>query len=144
MGRTLVTLSEAETSGDWVVSGQVAYDAKGAVRRKFLESYYTGSAMAFPFGAMPSTPFGSQVYDAFGRAIITTDLDGTVTLYTAYHALSTDMWDAADLEPGPHQGTFATERKDGHGRTVDVPSASSDGATSRLRSTEYLPTGEPE
>src|SRR5205807_509653 len=33
-------------------------------------------------------------------------------------ALSTDIWDAEDLGSGPHAGTFASEQKDGHGRTI--------------------------
>ncbi|MBK8997997.1 MAG: RHS repeat-associated core domain-containing protein [Myxococcales bacterium] len=154
LGRTLVTLSEADPSlpsqgGDgaqWVASGQVVFDGKGALQRKYLESYYAGTAKAFPFAVVPSTPYGTQTYDAFGRQITTTDLDGTVTLYSSYHALSTDMWDAADLSPGPHQGTFASERKDGHGRTRATLERFHEGATLRTRETltQYLPTGEPQ
>ncbi len=142
MGRTLATLAEAETSGDWIVSGQLAYDTKGAVQRKFLESYYTGSPMSFPFGATPNTPYGSKGYDTFGRVVFITDLDGTVTLFSNFHALSTDIWDAADLGPGPHQDTYATERKDGHGRTVQTTERF--GASERDTFTTYLPTGEPQ
>ncbi|GMV19447.1 MAG: hypothetical protein AMXMBFR56_76710 [Polyangiaceae bacterium] len=154
LGRTLVTLSEADPAlpaqgGDgapWVASGQVVFDGKGALQRKYLEAYYVGTAKAFPFAAVPSTPYGTQTYDAFGRQITTTDLDGTVTLYSSYHALSTDMWDAADLSPGPHQGTFASERKDGHGRTRATLERFHEGATLRTRETltQYLPTGEPQ
>ncbi|GMV20002.1 MAG: hypothetical protein AMXMBFR56_82260 [Polyangiaceae bacterium] len=149
LGRTLATLSEADQAEDgapWIASGQVVFDGKGALERKYLESYYSGPPKAFPFAAVPSTPYGTQTYDAFGRQITTTDLDGTITLYSSYHALSTDMWDAADLEPGPHQGTFASERKDGHGRTSATVERFHEGTTLRIRetSTTYLPTGEPQ
>ncbi|MCC6903010.1 MAG: hypothetical protein IT377_28835, partial [Polyangiaceae bacterium] len=161
LGRTLVTLSEADPSspaqgGDgapWVASGQVTFDAKGAVVRKHLEWFYSGAPKAFAqtaLGAAPPTPYGTQTYDAFGRQLTTTDLDGTITLFSSHHALSTDLWDAADLSPGPHQGTFASERKDGHGRTRATVERfhESTGAGSVLRTretlTRYLPTGEPQ
>jgi len=149
LGRTLVTLSEADQTEDgapWIASGQVVFDGKGALERKYLESFYSGLPKAFPFAAVPSTPYGTQTYDAFGRQITTTDLDGTITLYSSYHALATDMWDASDLEPGPHQGTFATERKDGHGRTRATVERFKEGTTLRTRetTTDYLPTGEPQ
>ncbi|MCB9575836.1 MAG: VCBS repeat-containing protein [Polyangiaceae bacterium] len=150
MGRTLVTLSEADVSagdgGDWVVSGQVSFDAKGAVQRKCLDKFWTGTPQAFPFGAAPSSNCGEQTYDAFGRGKVTTDLDGTVTLWNVYHALSTDMWDAEDL--GGHYGTYASETKDGHGRTARTDERFLDPGGSgnvykRTTTTKYLPTGEP-
>lgn len=45
----------------------------------------------------PSAPYGRQRYDAFGRQLQTFDLDGTVTLQSVYHTLSTDLFDAADI-----------------------------------------------
>ena len=157
LGRTLVTLSEADPAspaqgGDgapWIAGGQIAFDAKGAVSRKHLEWPYSGAPKAFPQSALaapPPTPYGTQTYDAFGRQITTTDLDGTITLFSSYHALSTDLWDAADLAPGPHQGTFASERKDGHGRTRATVERFKEGTTLRTRETltKYLPTGEPQ
>ncbi len=148
-GRTLVTLQEADNTEDgapWIASGQVAFDNKAAVERKHLESFYSGTPKVFPFGAVPSAPYGSQRYDAFGRPKFTTDLDGTITLYSAYHALSTDMWDAADLEAGPHAGTFASETKDGHGRTAFTTERFHEGSTlrERITRTTYLPTNEPQ
>jgi len=43
-----------------------------------------------------------------------------VNIYKKYHALSVDVWDAEDLGPGLHQGTYASERSDGHGRVVET------------------------
>ena len=148
-GRTLVTLQEADPNEDgapWIASEQVAFDNKGTVERKHLESFYSGLPKAFPFGAVPGAPHGSQRYDAFGRQKFTTDLDGTITLYSAYHALSTDRWDAADLEAGPHAGTFASEAKDGHGRTAFTTERFHESTTLRERVTRttYLPTNEPQ
>ncbi len=149
-GRTLVTLSEADLNAEddapWIAGSRVVYDDKGAVERKYLEYYYSGAPMGFPLAQAPSVPFGTQTYDAFGRQITTTDLDGTVTLYSAHHALSTDLFDAADLTPGPHTGTFATERRDGHGRTVATVERFHEGSTLRERETKttFLPTNEPQ
>ncbi len=149
-GRTLVTLAEADPGagdgGDWIAGSFLEYDAKSAVRRKYLNSFYDGDPAEFPLTSPIETPYGRQRYDAFGRQVQTFDLDGTVTLQSVYHALSTDLWDAADLEPGPHQLTPATERKDGHGRTIAVVERTHEGGSVEAREvqTQYLATGEPE
>lgn len=159
LGRTIVTLTEAEpdstdtqsTEQRWIVSNLNEWDQKSAVRRKYLEFFYQGDPMAFNFSNRPTCPYGRQRYDAFGRALQAFDLDGTVTLQSVYHALSTDLWDAADLEPGgTHAGSYASETKDGHGRTIEtverfrVISDSSALMETRYTRTQYLPTGEPE
>ena len=148
-GRTRTQLSEADPAADganWVVSGLVTYDAKGAVQRKYVEDYFVGAATDFSIASAPTTLYGSQRYDAFGRALQTFDLDGTVTLQAVYHAQSKDLYDAADLEVGEHQNTFATEVTDGHGRVIR--------ATERTKvkgqieqhhiKTTYSPLGAPE
>jgi RHS repeat-associated protein len=151
-GRTRTTLTEADPDKDvgdghnWVVSGLVTHDAKGAVQRKHVEYFYDGSPQTFSLAAAPSTPYGSQRYDAFGRAIQTFDLDGTMTLKTVYHALSTDLWDAADSSPGPHAGTYASARKDGHGRAVQATERAHAGGQIQERHiiTEFNPAGQAE
>jgi RHS repeat-associated protein len=155
LGRTIVTLSEAEpepnqTQSDaqrWIVGNLSEWDQKSALRRKYLEFFYPGDPMTFNFGSKPNGPYGRQRYDAFGRQLQTFDLDGTVTLQSEYHALSTDLWDAADLEPGgTHAGSFASETKDGHGRTVETAERFrvEGSMETRYTRTQYLPTGEPE
>ena len=155
LGRTIVTLNEADPTtgpgqgnddGARIASGLVDYDNKSAVRRKFLEFFTDADPLAFNFAAQPGSPYGRQRYDAFGRQLQTFDLDGTVTLQSRYHALSTDLSDAADLQPSPHQGTFASERRDGHGRTVAVTERFDDdgGMEQRVVRTKYLHTNEPE
>jgi YD repeat-containing protein len=63
-----------------------------------------------------------------------------------YHALCTDLYDAADLQPGPHQGTYASTCRDGHGRTVRTTERIHVNGAIEARhvQTKYLPTGEPE
>ncbi|MCC6216085.1 MAG: hypothetical protein IT376_14560, partial [Polyangiaceae bacterium] len=171
LGRGIASLTEADpdaAQGDghaWVVSDLVELDAKGAVRKKYLPFYYDGEPLAAPLTAAPLEPgsssgsaggwgtelgtpvaYGGQRYDAFGRQLQTFDVDGTVTLQSRHHALATDLWDAADREAGAHQGTFASELRDGHGRTLRTTERAHHAAAIEARhiETEYLPTGEPE
>ena len=152
LGRMIATLSEADEADDgfrWIVEGLTDYDAKGAERRKYLAWSWNGVDPAtYPLSAPAQAKYGRQRYDAFGRAIQTFGLDGTVTLYTRYHALSADAWDAEDLGPGPHQGTYASELKDGHSRVVRTTSRAKpeQGQSIEERHVDvtYLPSGEPE
>jgi RHS repeat-associated protein len=149
-GRTFVTLHEAEPASGGpsraIASGFTETDNKGAVRRKFVDFFVTDPPGSFDFAKTPNSPYGSQRYDAFGRQFQTFDVDGTVTLKTVYHASSRDLWDAADLEPGPHQGTYVTERLDGHGRVFEtVERFHLDGNVERrITRTQYTPFGAPE
>ncbi len=150
LGRPIATLDQADPStgdaGAWIVNGLTDYDAKGAVRRKYLASFYSGAdPKKFPLGRAPPSLYGSQRYDAFGRQLQTFGLDGVITLQSKYHALSVDKWDAADLLPGPHQGTPASATQDGHGRTLIVTERIHNGNAIEARDlrTTYLSTGEP-
>jgi len=147
-GRTIATLSEADPADDgfgWVVEGLTDYDAKGATRRKYLAWTYDGDPTKYDLSVASTARYGQQRYDAFGRATQSFGLDGTVTLQSKYHALSTDIWDAEDVGPGVHQGTHASSRTDGHGRVVESTERVREGSSiqSRHVGVQYLPTGEP-
>ncbi|MBI5535278.1 MAG: VCBS repeat-containing protein [Deltaproteobacteria bacterium] len=147
LGRTVVTLSEANQALDgfqWIVQGLTDYDVKGAARRKYLAWGYSGDAVLYNLSAPSPAQYGQQRYDAFGRAVETIGLDGTVTLQTKYHALSADAWDAEDIGPGTHQGTYASEVKDGHGRVVRTTERLRVNGQIEERHTDavYLPGGE--
>ncbi|MEO8905254.1 MAG: toxin TcdB middle/N-terminal domain-containing protein [Polyangiaceae bacterium] len=152
LGRTRLGLSEADKSSDahdlgaFIVSGTQLFDAKSAVSRKYIEYFTDADPAHFAVDSVPSSAFDRQRYDAFGRQIQTFDLDGTVTLQSVYHALSSDLYDAADLENGPHQGSYASTRSDGHGRTIATTERIhvSGAIEAREVRTQYLPTGEPE
>ena len=150
LGRTVVTLNEADPAagdeGNFIATEFTDYDNKLAVRRKYLPFFTNAPPLGFPIGQAPTAPYGRQRYDAFGREFQTFDLDGTVILETRYHALSNDVFDAADLEPGPHQGTPASTTNDGHGRPVRTTERAHVGGAIEARhvETSYLPTGEPE
>src|SRR5690606_6758739 len=123
-GRSIMALAEADEAEDgakWIVGNLLEYDNKSEVRRKYVGLYWNVyDALSYPFGSVPWTLYGRQRYDAFGRQVHTFDLDGTVTLQSVYHALSTDLWDAADLKNGVHHNSYASDQKDGHGRTIQT------------------------
>ena len=147
LGRTIVTLDQADPGADghaWVVHGLTTFDAKGAERRRYLAAFWDGDPRAYPLAQVPAAPYSSHRYDAFGRAVQEMGLDGAVTQQSAYHALSVDLWDANDLAPGPHAGSYATMRKDGHGRDVSVVERIHVGGGIEAHETrkDLLPTGE--
>lgn len=148
LGRPLVVLAEADPAagdgGNWVASGVTDFDAKGAAHRTYQPFFYTGDVAGFPLGTRPSTDFATQTYDPFGRVIDVYGLDGQPKIHTAYHVLSRDVWDAEDMGPGPHQGTYASVTADGHGRTVRTTERIrvSGALEERTLVREYLPTGE--
>jgi RHS repeat-associated protein len=150
LGRTLVTLDEADPAtgdgGQWILGGLTNYDAKGAEERKYLASFWTGDPRAFPLSQATATSYTRKRYDAFGRMVQSFGLDGVVSSQVVNHALSVDTFDAADLLPGPHQGTPVTVRKDGHGRPVVATERIHNGNAieSHETRTTYLPTGEPQ
>lgn len=149
-GRPMVALTEADPSagdgGEWIVSGFVDRNKKGSPIRAYRARFWSGVSVAFPFAVAATTPFTAQRYDAFGRTIASYATDGAPVAWTYYHALSQDLWDGADLTMGgAHQGTYASVRKDGHGRTAATTERVkvSGQLESREVQTDYLPTGEP-
>ncbi len=66
-----------------------------------------------------------------------------MSLLTKRRALCTEAWDAADLEAGPHQGTFASACKDGRALR-STERIRNDNGKLELRHilTDYLPSGE--
>jgi RHS repeat-associated protein len=147
-GRPVMTAEQADTThGDtapFIVEGVKIYDAKGAVERVYQPQFTQQSQ------PMTTAPTGGTVvrqrYDAFGRAVERFGLDGALNQRNIFHALSTDRWDAADLEVGgQHEGTPATEVRDGHGRVTTVIERIHVGGGIERRETQtnYLPTGEP-
>jgi RHS repeat-associated protein len=150
MGRTRVIIEQADPSaGDpapFIASGVTTFDAKAASQRVYLAAFYGGDARAFPLASAPSVAYTRQRYDAFGRELEAFALDGAVALQSAYHALTVDKYDAADLSPGPHEGTPASVTVDGHGRTVVVTERAHQGGAVELRRTrtKFLSTGQPQ
>jgi RHS repeat-associated protein len=122
----------------------VHYDAKGAPIRAFEPFFHTGLPTAFSLAATPATAFTSQRFDAFGRVVESFGLDGQAKGRSYYHAVSRDAWDAEDLAPGAHQGTYATVVADGHGRPLRTIERIRVGGVMEERSVarQYLPTGE--
>ena len=83
------------------------------------------------------------VYDEYQRVSETYGLDRRKTSKTLYHALSTVVFDAADLADGatPHPASVIV---DGFGREVRVERSINEGGVpdTLVTQTSYLPTGE--
>jgi RHS repeat-associated protein len=128
-GTARATLTPGDSPTEWVRSGIVLRSARGAIRRAFRPSLYTGSVDDLGSAlATPATPFVENAYDAAGRVTASWDEAHHLTM-TSYHALSTDVCDPLDngetvpgmLEPAAlYAGTCTTSRSDGHGRTIDL------------------------
>lgn len=82
----IVTLDQADPTagdtGDWVVNGLTDYDAKGEARKVYLAWFWSGAGNAYPLAQPVTTKGQTQRYDAFGRPLEKTHLDGAVTLRT--------------------------------------------------------------
>lgn len=148
LGRTIASVSQAnhdpaDPTDDYIVTGAVVYNAKGGASRSYDVWFQATPPAAFSFAAPPPSNFTSAQYDAFGRVIATYGLDHLVRQQLKYHALSHDMYDAADLQ-GPRANTHATIVADGHGRGVQriVRIRAGSSIEQRLVLNEYLPTGE--
>lgn len=150
LGRTLVNLTQADPTAhdaaDWIESGITDFDARGASYLAYRSGFYSEDPSEHSLRPAAGTTFARVRRDAFGRTVETFGLDGAKTLAKVYHALSTDAWDAADMEQaGQHQNTPATVRTDGHGRTVSTIERvhGSGGIEQHETAIAYAPTGEP-
>jgi RHS repeat-associated protein len=155
MGRTRLTRSEADKAGgrdlqNTIQDGFVTFTARGAVERKYLAQFVTLAKTA-PLPTAITASFARSQYDAFGRVTklfdLSTNGNGVQTVQNVYHALSQDVYDAADLglDTGrAHEGTYASEGKDGHGRTITSTERVKVGAALDEREVrrQYLPSGE--
>ena len=102
-------------------------DLTTALRQRFSDDLSLG-------GAPAGTPYKSQDYDAFGRGSRAYGYDQQLQALIVQHALSTDVYDAADYYATIHQGTYATSVSDGHGRGVVRMQRIKVGAAVELRS----------
>ena len=127
LGRVRVALADAEDEANptlasrWQRSGITRVSARGTVVEAFQPDLIAagGSPLAALVPPSSSIPSTFAFYDAFGRTIAAVAEDGS-TARTVYHALGTDVWDPNDLDPSsPDYGTPASERTDGHGRSID-------------------------
>lgn len=124
LGRARAALATGpDTSGDrrWVRSGLSRFSRKGEVIEAYQPDFFGGSdtALSAVVAINYSMPSTRAAYDAFGRARYAFAEDASLTV-TSYHALSTDVCDPLDNDPGsPHAGTCTTARTDGHGRLID-------------------------
>ncbi|MBA3907230.1 MAG: hypothetical protein H0X35_11180, partial [Pseudonocardiales bacterium] len=106
--------------GTWIASGYTERNSNGRVIRAYEPYAYSGPVReAFVF-ATPTVKSSSAIYDALGRTVTRTNLEGGVASSNVYRPFETDHYDAEQLAGGKHVGAYATTRVDGHGRVVAV------------------------
>ncbi|NOY91965.1 MAG: hypothetical protein GXP55_12280, partial [Deltaproteobacteria bacterium] len=124
LGRTRASVVRAEAN-EWVKAGfahmakrGAAYQSCNPVALRDTSNTFNLSWAASHEGM--SAVCTEQFADAFGRPVQSLERDLVVVAQVAYHALSVDTSDALDIAgPMPFAGTPSTERKDGHGRTIE-------------------------
>jgi len=120
-GRRYRTIRRVGT-GEYVVSGDIVYDAKGTI----VAQYFPWSVDSVDCAAEPPAGTGRQVVvrDAMGRPMETRLAEGDVTLERrefAYTPSEVTEWDPVDLDPStPAFDTPTVRRMDGLGRVVAV------------------------
>ena len=105
----------AGDDGDFIVNGLTEYDDKGAERNKFLAWFIAAIQSSFLsrrrrlllMAASATTPSAGK-WRPSGSTVCHLAVNPPSTCHRPIRR--------GDIEPGPHQGTFATTRKDGHGR----------------------------
>jgi RHS repeat-associated protein len=148
LGRGLAAFSSADPSrgdaGQWLVTGFPDYDSVGNLLSAHLPVFWDGDPLQYDWSTTPTSAAERRVYDAFGRTVQRFATDGTLAAKVDYHALSRDLWDAADLSGGPHAGTFTSVASDGHGRSLSTVERINQGSGLQLIETRtaYLPSGE--
>jgi RHS repeat-associated protein len=149
LGRARVAIEQADPSqqdaGPYVVGGLFTAGARSLPMRRYRPFFWSGAPLSFPLRTIvPDVAYTQNATDALGRTVQTIGLDGLPEKRLVFHALSVDAWDAEDLAPGPHQGTFSTARTDGHGRKIAVTERiHARGAVEAHDTTfSYLPSGE--
>ena len=148
LGRPILNADQADPAagdgGPWIVEKLTTHDGKGAVAVAYQPWFAAQTPPSPPVA--PPTAYSHARFDAFGRALETYNIDGALSLRSVYHALSADHWDAADLQAGgAHQGTFASEVKDGHGRPIITTERLHNGTSIEAHDTrtQFRPTGQP-
>jgi RHS repeat-associated protein len=133
LGRVRTSLAEGDSdplafddgrAHPWTLSGYSLLNKKGHAFRTYQPAYFDGDPADYS-GVLgkPATPYQGTVFDAFGRPRVESNEDFTFRT-RSYHALSADLCDEVDNGFGAEGdrafvGTCATERTDGHGRSVD-------------------------
>jgi RHS repeat-associated protein len=149
MGRPRATIEQADVArgdgGAYAVGGWFTVGARALPLRRFRPSFWNGSPLAFPLRTFaPSTSYSETRADALGRTTAVVGLDALLQQRIVFHVLSVDNWDAEDLKPGQHQGTFTTATSDGHSRRTVVTERLHVNGVVEAHDTvfSYLPSGE--
>ncbi len=149
-GRTIMNAAPGDTSaGDlqpYILSGQVRRNARGQITTVFPPTFANGWSSGSAGGTGPAR---TLQYDAFGRVVSATDLNGTMALRRTYGSQVYNEQGARQIPSGAIGASILTAPAgvlgttvfaDGHGRPALAFSTGNGG----LLETQlgYLPTGE--
>ncbi len=96
LGRLIQTKSEAETPGQFIVIGQTEYNSRGLPVKKYF-SFFSNNSIDSIDPINTSGPKSTLLYDAMGRAVRTTNPDGT------YASASYDDWETSAINENGHK-----------------------------------------
>ncbi len=109
LGRLIQSKSKTENSGVFIVGGQTEYNSRGLAIKKYLPMYSTAS-----WGALinidPTIPSSQITYDAMGRAVRTTNPDGS------YATIKYDDWASETIDENGHKMRSVA---DAYGRLIE-------------------------
>ena len=145
-GRPVITFAQADGSaGDaanWIAHPAAILSDRGEPKESFRPWFYQGDPATYSISAPEGEREFVASYDFMSRRTrLTRSADAHVVDQRFYHALSTDIWDAENIQgAASHQGMFSTVEHDGHGRTTRTVKRSDSGTVQTLM--DYLATGE--
>ena len=144
LGRVRMTIGPGDNQGELIASGYVVYDQKGAGRFAYGPAFLNQPGQPSFAPGTPVLPGPVQAdcasdetthrntvcvtetsYDAFARAIETTQPNGVKTQVQFHGPLVTVAYDGNDVQTNPYSNpafhnTPTTSTKDGHGRLAEV------------------------
>ena len=123
LGRARATLTQGDEADGfaWILSEVSELDARGNVRRAYQPVGLAAAADPLTLVKLQDLDalFEETRYDAFGREVWRSTVEGTDAARIVYGANQVHASDGNDLDPAsPHAGTFSTTVSDGLGRTV--------------------------
>ena len=118
LGETLATISQGDTPDTWIATGMTARSVNGRMLRAFEPAPLSGNDGS-AFELTPPPLAVSVTYDALGRLLSTTDLDGATTTYEQLRFQVT-VRDPEQQPGGAHAGSFTILNSDAFGRRVSI------------------------
>jgi RHS repeat-associated protein len=138
-GQPILSLSPADPASNdpssWIINGAFQRSAKGHVLTAYTPSFYTSGTDPDKVPLPVTGPSRTFRYDAFGRPVGASDIDGTALYARSYTALGYVVRDAQQIL----SGNSTTKKFDSHGRLTTMVRT---GQPQLSETYTHLPTGE--